>query len=84
MATIDEIRTLLDSTLQLGGGRAQAMDRDTPLLGSIPELDSMAVVTLITTIEEHYGFVVEDDEIDAEAFETLGSLSDFVDQKLSS
>ena len=82
MATIDEIKRLLDMTLQLGG-RAQAMDRDTPLLGNIPELDSMAVVTLITAIEEHYGFVVEDDEIDAEAFETLGSLCDFVDQKLS-
>lgn len=83
MATIDEIKKLLDSTLQLGG-RAQGMDRDTPLLGSIPELDSMAVVTLITAIEEHYGFVVDDDEIDAEAFETVGSLCDFVDQKLSS
>ena len=83
MATIDDVKKLLDSTLQLGG-RTRDMDRDTPLLGSIPELDSMVVVTLITAIEEHYGFVVEDDEIDAEAFETLGSLCDFVDQKLSS
>lgn len=83
MATIEEIKKLLDSTLQLGG-RAREMNRDTPLLGSIPELDSMAVVTLITAIEEHYGFIVDDDEIDAEAFETLGSLCDFVDQKLSS
>lgn len=83
MATIDEIKRLLDSTLQLGG-RTRGMGRDTPLLGSIPELDSMAVVTLITAVEEHYGFIVEDDEIDAEAFETLGSLCDFVDQKLAS
>ena len=83
VATIDEIKKILDSTLQLGG-RSREMAADTPLLGSIPELDSMAVVTLITAIEEYYGFTVEDDEIGAEAFVTLGSLCDFVDQKLSS
>ncbi len=37
----------LDDVLSLGG-RARTFDRDTPLLGAIPELDSMAVVALIT------------------------------------
>jgi acyl carrier protein len=52
------------------------------LLGSIPELDSMAVVNLITTLEEHFGFTIEDDEINADVFGTLGSLTAFVDHKL--
>jgi len=55
---------------------------DTPLLGAIPELDSMAVVALITAIEERFGFTVDDDEIDGSVFTTLGSLIDFVQGKL--
>ena len=42
----------------------------------------MAVVSVITAIEDNYGFVVDDDEIDAETFETVGSLATFVDSKL--
>jgi acyl carrier protein len=57
--------------------------RDTPLLGAIPELDSMAVVTLITTLEEQLGLVVDDDDIDGATFATLGSLIDFVSDKLN-
>jgi acyl carrier protein len=81
MSNIDQIRNILDSTLGLNG-RAQKFDRDTALLGNIPEFDSMAVVTVITTIEEQFGIVIDDDEVDAETFETVGTLVDFVDRKL--
>ena len=64
------------------GGRAEAMDASAPLLGAIPELDSMAVVNVITALEEHFGISVADDEIGAASFATLGSLSAFVEQKL--
>ncbi|MBV5347725.1 acyl carrier protein, partial [bacterium] len=57
--------------------------RDTPLLGVIPELDSMAVVTLITTLEEQFGMVVEDDDMDGATFATMGSLVDFVSSKFA-
>ena len=43
----------------------------------------MAVVNIITALEEHFGIAVDDDEISAEAFETLGSLTRFVEQKLA-
>jgi acyl carrier protein len=52
------------------------------LFGSLPELDSMAVVAVITALEERFGFEVDDDEITAETFETVGSLSAFVAGKL--
>jgi len=80
-SVIDQVRTVVDSALQLRG-RLGAGDAATPLLGAIPELDSMAVVSLITALEEHFGFSVADDEIEAATFATLGSLSDFVQQKL--
>ena len=82
MDILKEVRRLLDEALSLGG-RSVAFTRDTPLLGSIPELDSMAVVTLITAMEEQFGLVVDDDDIDGSTFETVGSLADFVSGKLA-
>ena len=73
---------VLDEVLSLNG-RAASFTRSTHLLGSIPELDSMAVVSLITSLEERFGVVVDDDEIDGAAFATVGSLVDFVSGKLA-
>jgi acyl carrier protein len=78
---LDEVKTVVGSALQISG-RVRQMEEDAPLLGAVPELDSMAVVTLITALEEHFGITVEDDEIGASAFETLGSLTRFVETKL--
>jgi len=83
MATIDDIKLTLRDTLQLGD-RIQGFDAGTALFGSIPELDSMAVVTLITAIEDRFDIVVEDEDISAETFETVGSLCRFVEDKLAS
>ena len=80
MSKIDDVKRILDDALQLGG-RTSAMSSATPLLGAIPELDSMAVMNLILALEEHFGIAVADDEIDASTFATLGSLSAFVEQK---
>ena len=77
-----ETLRVLDEVLSLRG-RTDAFERDTPLLGAIPELDSMAVVTLITTLEEQFGLVVDDDDIDGSTFATVGSLADFVTAKLA-
>ena len=82
MHSLEEVRTIVSDTLGLGA-RGAALTVDSPLLGAIPELDSMAVINLITALEEQYGFAIADDEISAEVFGTLGSLSDFVGRKLN-
>jgi acyl carrier protein len=74
---LNEVKNILIDVLNLGEA-GQALDADSPLLGSLPELDSMAVVTLIGALEEHFGIVVDDDDISASTFETLGSLAAFV------
>ncbi|MSP27279.1 MAG: acyl carrier protein [Methylococcales bacterium] len=56
-------------------------DNSTPLLGNLAELDSIGVVNVITLIEEQLGCTIEDDEINAEVFETLGSLVCFIQSK---
>ena len=77
-----EVLRVLDETLSLGG-RALGYRRDTHLMGSVPELDSMAVLTLITGLEDRFGIVVDDDDIDGDTFATVGSLVDFVGSKVA-
>jgi acyl carrier protein len=77
-----ELLSILDEILSLNG-RAASFKEDTQLLGAIPELDSMAVVALITAIEERFGVAMEDDEIDGSIFATVGSLTGFIQSKLA-
>jgi len=81
MDVLKEINRVLDEVLSLGG-RGSAFTRDTALLGAIPELDSMAVVTLITTLEDRFGITVDDDDIEGSTFASVGTLVDFVSAKL--
>ena len=80
--TADGVRAVLTRSLQLGA-RGAALTRETPLLGGLPELDSMAVVHVLAAIEEQFGIVVADDDVSAETFATFGSLADFVAAKLA-
>ncbi len=80
MDVLANVRDILRDTLQIGD-RADGMTESSPLLGQIPELDSMAVVSVIAQLEEHFGISVHDDEISAETFATLGSLAAYVESK---
>ncbi len=55
----------------------------TKLLGDIPEFDSLAVVSVIEAIEDQFDLAIDDDEIEAEVFETFGSLVKFIEQKVA-
>ena len=81
MVSLEELKAIVASILQIGD-RLEDLGADAALLGGIPEFDSMAVVSVLTTIEESYGVVIDDDEVSAESFETLGSLLEFVNVKL--
>lgn len=81
MSALPDVLRVLDDTLNLGG-RSAAFDAATPLLGALPELDSMAVVTLISGLEQHFGLTLPDDELDGSVFETVGSLTAFMDAQL--
>ena len=76
-----EVLKILDEVLSLKS-RADTMNRESPLLGAIPELDSMAVIAVITTLEERFGFTIDDDELDGDNFATVGALTDFVAGKV--
>jgi acyl carrier protein len=78
---LNEVKAILIDVLALGS-EGEALESNSALLGSLPELDSMAVVTLIAALEDHFGIRVEDDEISASTFATLGSLAAFVQEKI--
>lgn len=82
MVQFDDIRQLIGELLQLGD-RTAGWNPDTPLMGSVPEFDSMAVMALIQVLEEQFGIQIADDEISAETFETVGRVHEFVWDKVA-
>jgi acyl carrier protein len=80
MTLLSELTAILSQVLHLDSGHGLSKP-ESKLLGAIPEFDSMAVVSIITELENRYGIVVEDDEIDADVFETVGSLLQFLERK---
>ena len=82
MDTLLRVKNILRDALSLGE-RAERLTAASPLLGGLPEFDSMAVVTVVTMIEDELGILIEDDELSADVFATVGSLTDFVSAKLA-
>lgn len=80
MNTAALVKDILINVLQLSSD--SEIDDETALLGAIPEFDSMAVVTVLTAIEESFGIEIDDDEITADVFENFGALCSFVEQKI--
>lgn len=75
------VRSVLHDLLGISQERLALFDDTTPLFGALPELDSMAVAGLLTELEDRLGIVIEDDDIDGDTFETLGSLIRFAKGK---
>jgi len=73
---IKQVIEILQSCLQIED--CSEWNEQTQLLGAVAEFDSMAVVTVITQLEDNFGLSIEDDEISADIFETVGDLTDFV------
>ena len=78
--TNDDLCRILIDVLGMDGSRIELAD-STRLLGHLPEFDSMAVVSVLTAIEDHFGIVIDDDEIEASVFETVGTLRQLVEGK---
>ena len=76
------LRAVIGETLGLTKARVAGFDEATPMFGALPELDSMAVATLLTAIEERFAVLIEDDDVEAEDFETYGTLLAFVRRKV--
>jgi len=72
------LRQVLGDVLGLNAVRRDALTAHSPLLGALPELDSMAIATLFGAIEDHFDVFLDDAEISGEMLETYGTLLAFV------
>lgn len=77
-----ELKGLIADVLGLDPARAAGFGPDSGLFGHLPELDSMAVAGLLTEMEDRFGIVIEDDDVDGEMLETFGGLLAFARAKL--
>jgi len=80
LQSLEQVKFILADTLSLGE-RVKSLGADSGLLGNLPELDSMAVINVISALEEYFGIAFDDDDINAHAFQSLGSLAALVDRK---
>ncbi|HZM54689.1 MAG TPA: acyl carrier protein [Acidimicrobiales bacterium] len=79
-SSLDGVKAVIVGTLGIED-RADSLNASTPLFGSIPELDSLAVVELAAALEDRFDFVIDDSEFTGDIFETIGTLAAFVDEK---
>jgi acyl carrier protein len=79
-STFDDVKHVLVDTLGIED-RSAGIDASTQLFGSLPELDSLAVLELVTALEDRFDIVIDDSDFSGEVFESVGSLTLFVDQK---
>ena len=77
--TFDRVKVVLVKSLGIQD-RAHTLEASTELFGSLPELDSMAVVTLAVNLEREFDFEIDDEDFTGDVFETIGTLAEFVEQ----
>ena len=79
MSNLQQLNTVLAELLKVD---TTTFTEETDLLGAIPEFDSMAVVGLITSMEEVFNIAINDDDLDASLFETVGSVLNYIDNAM--
>jgi acyl carrier protein len=78
--TLDAVKAVVVDTLGVED-RADTLDAASPLLGSLPELDSLGVAELVVALEQRFDVEFDDDDVSADTFETLGSLAAVVEAR---
>ena len=81
MHTDTVLRSILCDVLGLEAEQVDEMDADSGLFGHLPELDSMAVASLLTEMEDRLDIVIDDEDVDGEMLETFGGLLGFAQSK---
>lgn len=78
-STVDQVKSLIGKILGISD-RVDSMDTSTKLLGSLPELDSMAAAELLAAIEERFEFEVDSADVLTDTLETVGTLAAYVEK----
>lgn len=77
----EKIKSILISELEVNPSILATSDSRTPLLGHGIGLDSMETLVLVAGIEQEFDIQVDDADLTAELFTSLGTLAEYVLQK---
>jgi acyl carrier protein len=78
--TYEAVKAVVVETLSIED-RADSLTPDAALLGAVPELDSMAVLELVLALETRFDLEIDGEDVTAELFETLASLTEYVESQ---
>jgi acyl carrier protein len=81
---IFRVKQVLGHTLRLGERTTSSLTEDTKLFGELPEFDSMAVVSLVLALEKEFGIKISNHDLSAEVFATVGTLTQFISDRMTS
>ncbi len=79
--THSRIERILRSELRLGDDAH--IDAGTQLAGGEHDLDSLDMLMIVTAVEKDFGIKIPSEELTREAFESVGSLAQFIDARRS-
>jgi acyl carrier protein len=78
-----KIIQILISDLEIDPAILSTVDSNTPLLGRGIGLNSIETLTLVAGIEEAFDIQIDDADLTADLFKSLGTLAEFVLQKIT-
>ena len=79
-STIEKVRTIIADRLDVNIA-LEDIDPDSGLLEDGLGLDSIAIVELITLVEETFGFKFDEDGLNMEAFQTVRTLAEYIQRQ---
>jgi len=74
---------ILISDLEIDPALLSTVNSNTPLLGRGIGINSVETLTLVAGIEEAFHIQIDDVDLTAELFKTLGTLAEYVFQKIT-
>lgn len=77
------IKKVLIDDLQVDAAMIETADAQTPLLGRGIGLDSVEALRLALGLENAFDISIPDADLNAELFSSLGTLTNYVEQKIA-
>jgi acyl carrier protein len=77
---IEELKTKILATLDLGDITHEGLSPDAQLVGGELGLDSIDVLELVVLIEKDYGVVIDSKELGQQVFRTIRTLAQHIEQ----